>query len=112
MLRYETCSQHLYALASHLLHNRRIVHEPPATERHQVAELPRVNAKFVLVLPAEHAHQKAIGWKLAAQIFQRPQVRPAHGIPRQTQRWIDLLAHSNHEREWQISFAASKAHRF
>ena len=53
----------------------------------------------MLVLPAEHTHQKSILWKLAAQILQRPQVRSTYGIPSQTQQRIDLLAHSNHERE-------------
>src|SRR5260370_42083493 len=110
MLWNETCSQHLDALPRDLLHNRRIVHEPPATERHQVAELTRVNAEFVLVLPAEHTHQKPIGWKVAAKIFQRPKVRSAQGVARQTQRWIDLFAHSNHERERQVPFAATRQH--
>src|SRR5437016_5639582 len=49
MLRNKTCSQHLDAFAGNLLDNRRIVKETPATELHQVAELPRVHAKFVLV---------------------------------------------------------------
>src|SRR6266404_9805010 len=108
MLRNKTCSQHLDSLASDFLHDRGIVHKPPATEWHQVAELPRVNTKFVLVLPAKHTYQKTVGGKLAAQVLQRPQIRSAQGVSRQTQRRIDLLAHANHERERQIQFAASR----
>src|SRR5438876_5939005 len=99
MLRNKTCSQHLDTLASDFLHDRGIVHKPPATEWHQVAELPRVNTKFVLILPAEHTHQKTIGGILAAQILQCSQVRSNHGISSQTQSRIDPLPHANHERE-------------
>jgi len=97
MLRYKTCSKHFDALARNFLDDGRIVHESPATERHQVVELSRQDAEFMLVLAAQHTDEKAIGRKIAAKIFETAQICPADGIAAQTQSRINLFANTNHE---------------
>src|SRR5579871_4846466 len=44
VLRDKAGTQHFQALARDLLDNRRIVQEPPASERHQVIEFPGIDA--------------------------------------------------------------------
>src|SRR4029077_3227249 len=85
MLWKKTSSKHFDALARDLLHDRRIVHEPPATERHQIIELSRVDAEFVLVLPAKNTHQEAVVREFAAQILQTFQVCSTQSVARQAQ---------------------------
>jgi hypothetical protein len=67
MLRDEARAEHLQTLARDLLHDGRIVHEPPAAKRQQVAELTRVDAQLVLILAAQDANEKTILGKLAAE---------------------------------------------
>src|SRR4051794_22077440 len=52
MLRDEAVAKHFDPLPSHFFDNGRIVQKPPASERQQVAEFPRVNAKLVLIFTA------------------------------------------------------------
>ena len=112
MLGNETCPEHFDALTSNLFHNRRIVHEPPAAERHEVVELSGVHAQLVLVLAAQHADQKTIVRVVAANILQRTQVGASDCISRQTNSRIDLTPHSDHQRQWNIEFATRRQHRF
>jgi len=52
----------------------------------------------VLILAAEHAYQKTVIRKIAAQIFKRPQVRFAHRVSGQLDRRVHLVAHADHGR--------------
>jgi hypothetical protein len=52
MLRNEAGAQHFDALAGNLFDDGRIIHEPPAAEGHEVAELSRINAQLVLIFAA------------------------------------------------------------
>src|SRR5437867_10476848 len=92
MLGNETAAKHFNALAGNLFDNRRIVHEPPAAERHEVVELSSVHAQLVLVLAAQHADQKTIVRAVAANILQRTQVGASDCISRQTNSRINLTS--------------------
>ena len=112
MLRNEASPQHLQPLPRHLFHNRRVVEEPPAAERHQVRELPRVDAQLMLVLPAQHADQEPVPRILPRQVFHRPQIRLTQRIARQLQRRVHQIPHANHQRERNPELAARRQHRF
>src|SRR5215211_220587 len=58
VLRNEALAQQLKPFARDLRDNRRIVQEPPAAKRHQVAELPRRYAQLVLVFTRKKRHQE------------------------------------------------------
>src|SRR3954466_2692041 len=112
MLRDKTYPQHFDPLSRDLLHNRRIIQEPPATEGHEIVEFSRVYAEFVLVLAAEHAYQKPILWKIAAQAFERSQVRAAHCVSRPPDSRVPLPPYPNHQRQRQIKLAARRKNCF
>jgi len=80
VLRDETCPEHFDAFARDLFDDRWIVHEPPAAERHQVAEFSRQNTEFMLILAAEHAYKKTIRGKIAAKTFKAAQIRSADRV--------------------------------
>jgi len=69
VLRDEAHPQHLDSLPRNFLHNGRIIEKPPATEWQQVVELARINAKLVLIFPAEHTNKESVFGKFPAKIF-------------------------------------------
>ena len=71
VLRDEAHPQHLDSLPRNFFHDGRIVQKPPATEWQQVVELARVNAKLVLIFPAEHTNKKPVFGKIPAKICKR-----------------------------------------
>src|ERR1700683_4387865 len=102
MLRDEARPQQFQPLASNLFHGGRVIEEPPAAEGHEIVELSRIDAEFMLILTAENAHQKTIVRITAAQIFERSKVCSAHTVAGQSKPGIDLTAHANHQRQAQF----------
>src|SRR5581483_4689898 len=98
MLWDKTGSQQFNALARNLFHNRRIIQEPPTSERQKTIEFSRNHTELMLILAAEHAHKKPVVRKAPAQIFQGTKICLAHTIPGQANSRIHLAANTNHQR--------------
>src|SRR5262245_45586347 len=62
----------------------------------------------MLVFTAENAHEKTVIGKLAAQVFESPQIGASNSVSGESQRRIDLAAHANHQCKRQVEFAASR----
>jgi len=60
----------------------------------------------VLIFVAEHAHQESIAGEVAAECFERAKIGAARSVARQSQRWVHLAPHADHERERDVEFAA------
>ena len=112
MLRDETRPEHFDSLTSDLFDDRWIVHEPPAAERHEVAEFSSQDAKLMLIFAAENTDEKTVGRKIATEIFQAAQVRPANAVAAKAKPWIDLFADTNHQRKRQAQFATGRQDGF
>src|SRR6266851_1119129 len=95
MLWDKTGTEQFNPLSRDFLHNRRIVHEPPASEGHQVAEFPRIHAKLVLIFAAQHAHQKTIFRKSAAKILHRAKIRFADRVTGKSESGIRSEEHTS-----------------
>src|SRR5690348_6804166 len=107
MLRNEAGAQHLNALARNFLDDRGVVHEPPASERKQVAELSRKYAQLVLIFAAQHARQETVGGKIAAEVLDGPHVGAADRVPGKADARVDLFANAYHQGKRQRGFPAS-----
>jgi hypothetical protein len=56
----------------------------------ECGKLSSIDAQLVLVLAAQHAHQKAIVWKFTAHVFQGAQIGLADSITGILQQRINL----------------------
>src|SRR5215467_3432768 len=108
MLRDEAGTQHLDALARNFLDDGSVVHEPPAPERKQIAELPRKYAEFVLIFAAQHTDQETVGGKIAAEIFYGAHVCAADSVPGKANARVDLFADAYHQGQRKPGFPASR----
>src|SRR5215470_7478445 len=111
MLRNEAGAQHLNALARNFLDDGSVVHEPPAPEGKQVAELSRKYAEFVLIFAAQHADQKTVGGEITAEVLDGPHVGAADSVSGEADARIDLFADADHQGERERGFPASGKNR-
>src|SRR4029077_3071816 len=95
--RNEIRPQHFDTLPRDLFNNGRTAQEPPAPEGHEIAELSRVHAEFVLIFAAQRAHEKAIFRISPANILDRPKIHFTHRIAGLTNSRIYLTADSEHQ---------------
>src|ERR1700751_2165794 len=112
MLCDEAGTDELDALTRDFFDDRWVIQEPPAAERHEVVEFAGIDAEFMLVLTAQHAHEEAVVGIITTEIFEGAEVRAPDGIPSQSQPGVDQLADANHEREWEVEFAAGRQYCF
>src|SRR5262249_33585510 len=106
MLRNEAGAQHLNALARNFLDDGSVVHEPPAPEGQQVAELSRKYAEFVLIFAAQHADEKTVGGKITAEVLDGPHVRASDSVSGKADARIDLFANTDHQGKRKRGFPA------